>query len=227
MLVRLAVVVASFVAVLLPSSAALADNPVLIATVGQNDGFTISLTDASGARVTHLDPGVYTIQVHDLSEIHDFHLFGPGVDMATPVGDRVDTTWTVTFQDGLYRYQCDPHATVMRGSFTVGNVTAPPAPTRLSGSVGPGRKIALRSANGATLTLLAGTTNVVVRVTDRSRVDNFHLRGPGVDRATGRRFRGRVTWRLTLRPGSYVYRSDAHASLRGTFTVTSSASPAL
>ena len=84
----------------------------------------------------------------------------------------------------------------------------------------------MRNTNGTKLTLLAGTTRVVIAVNDRSRVDNFHLRGPGVNKVTGRRFRGRATWRLTLRPGTYVYRSDAHASLRGTFTVTASASPA-
>jgi plastocyanin len=226
MLVRLVVLAASVVAVLLPSAAARADNPVLVATVGVGDGFNISLTDASGARVRHLDAGTYTIQVHDESEIHDFHLLGPGVNEATPVGDKVDATWTVTFRDGTYKYQCDPHATVMRGTFTVGNVTAPPPATKLSGSVGPGRKIALRSANGTKLTLLSGTTKVVIALNDRSRVDNFHLRGPGVNKASGLRFRGRATWRLTLRPGSYVYRSDAHKSLRGTFTVTASASPA-
>jgi plastocyanin len=223
MLARFAVLTASLTALLLPSAAARADNPVLVATVGVGDGFNIVLADASGARVSHLDAGTYTIQVHDESEIHDFHLTGPGVNEATPVGDKVDTTWTVTLQDGTYKYQCDPHATVMHGSFTVGSVTAPPPATKLSASVGPGHKIALRNTDGTKLTLLAGTTKVVIGVNDRSRVENFHLRGPGVNKATGRRFRGRLTWRLTLRPGSYVYRSDAHASLRGRFTVTASA----
>jgi plastocyanin len=223
MLVRLVVITASVAAVLLPSGAAQADNPVLVATVGVGDGFNIVLTDASGTRVTHIDAGTYTIQVHDESEIHDFHLFGPGVNEATPVGDKVDTTWTVTFQDGTYKYHCDPHANVMHGSFTVGSVTAPPPATKLNASVGPGRRIALRNTNGTKLTLLSGTTKVVVAVNDRSRVDNFHLRGPGVNKATGRRFRGRATWRLTLGPGTYVYRSDAHKTLRGTFTVTAPA----
>ncbi|HYY04596.1 MAG TPA: plastocyanin/azurin family copper-binding protein [Gaiellaceae bacterium] len=222
MLVRSAVFASSLLALLLASAAAHADNPVLVATVGRDDGFNISLTDASGNRVTHLDPGTYAVQVHDLSEIHDFHLFGPGVDEATPVGEKVDVTWTVTLQNGTYRFHCDPHATVMKGSFTVGNVTAPAAATKLSATVGPGRKISLRTANGTKLTLLTGTTKVVIAVNDRSRVDNFHLRGPGVNRATGVRSRGRLTWRLTLRPGAYVYRSDVHRSLRGTFTVTSS-----
>jgi hypothetical protein len=223
MLVRLAVISATLTAVaLVPLGAARADNPVLVATVGVGDGFNISLKDASGSPVKHLDPGTYTIQVHDESEIHDFHLIGPGVNVATAVGDVVDVTWTVTFQDGTYKFQCDPHAGVMRGSFTVGNVTAPPPATKLAAAVGPGRRIALRNANGTKLTLLSGTTKAVIAVNDRSRVDNFHLRGPGVNRATGVRFRGRITWRLTLRAGSYVYRSDRHPSLRGTFTVTAS-----
>jgi hypothetical protein len=223
MLTRLAVIATLLVAILLlPLGAARADNPVLVATVGVGDGFNISLKDANGSVVTHLDPGTYTIQVHDESEIHDFHLFGPGVNEATPVGDVVDVTWTVTFQDGTYKFQCDPHAGVMHGSFTVGSVTAPPPATKLSASVGPGKRIALRTTNGTKLTLLSGTTKTVITVNDRSRVDNFHLRGPGVNKATGVRFRGRVTWRLTLRAGAYVYRSDARPSLRGTFTVTAS-----
>jgi hypothetical protein len=110
----------------------------------------------------------------------------------------------------------------MHGSFIVGSVTVPPPATKLGASVGPGRRIALRTANGTRVTLLTGTTKTVITVNDRSRVDNFHLRGSGVNKATGVRFRGRVMWRLTLRPGGYVYRSDRRPSLRGTFTVTAS-----
>lgn len=221
MLVRLAVFTAVVAVTLLPS-AARADNPVLVATVGLGDGYNISLKDASGNAVKHLDPGTYTIQVHDESTIHNFHLFGAGVDDSTPIGDTADTTWMVTLQNGTYTYRCDAHPTIMRGTFTVGTVTPPPSPAKLIGSVGPGRKIALRNANGTKLTRLAGGTKVAITVTDRSRVDNFHLRGPGVNKATGVRFRGRVAWQLTVRTGAYAYRSDTHRSLRGTFIVTAS-----
>ena len=51
-------------------------------------GFTISLTTESGARVTKLDPGTYDIEVQDLSDEHNFHLSGPGVDKATEIGSQ-------------------------------------------------------------------------------------------------------------------------------------------
>jgi hypothetical protein len=65
----------------------------------------------------------------------------------------------------------------------------------------------------------AGPATVVVR--DRSARDSFHLTGRGLDRRTGIGFRGTATWRVELRPGTYVYRSDARGSrLRGTLRVT-------
>jgi sugar lactone lactonase YvrE len=96
------------------------------------------------------------------------------------------------------------------------------AATKLSGTVGPGRRISLTYADGSKLTVLAGSTNVVITVNDRSRTDNFHLTGKGVNKATGVGFRGRATWKLTLSPGKYVYRSDRRKSVRGTFTVPAS-----
>lgn len=221
---RLAVV-AVLVALALPSAAG-ADNPTLDAFVGSGDAFSIRLQDASGTLVKHLDAGTYTIKVHDLSEIHNFHLVGTGVDMASAVAEKQELTWTVTLTDGTYRYWCDPHFTVMRGSFTVGAVTAPPPPTKLKATVGPGRKISLRYATGGKLSVLAGTNTISVSVDDRSKTDNFHLKGPGVNKSTGVRFRGRVSWKLTVKPGRYVYRSDRHTKLHGSFIVSSSGYPA-
>ena len=85
----------------------------LAATVGP--GFDISMSGTDG-----LAPGEYTINVSDKSSAHNFHLTGPGVDMKTEVSDVEDTTWSVTLQAGEYKFQCDPHASSMNGSFTVG-----------------------------------------------------------------------------------------------------------
>ncbi len=131
---RLVVILAAAATLLLlvlPGSSS-ADSPQLIGTVGP--GFTISLKGADGSPVTHLDPGTYQLLVHDLSDEHDFHLFGPpgstldattGPDL-TFVGDK---TFTIVLQDGMkVDYVCDAHA-VMHGSFTVGTIvaTTPPA----------------------------------------------------------------------------------------------------
>ena len=84
-------------------------------TVGP--GFTITLKQ-SGAKVTKLKAGKYSITVSDLSSSHDFHLTGPGVNKTTSIAGTGKTTWTVTFQKGkTYRFVCDPHASFMKGSF--------------------------------------------------------------------------------------------------------------
>jgi plastocyanin len=101
----------------------------LIATVGTNDGTNIALT-MNGVAVTHLTAGTYLIQVHDNSTFHNFHLTGPGVDQSTLVDTRGVVTWTVTFTDGVYRFVCDPHASFMKGSFTVGSAQPPPPPPK-------------------------------------------------------------------------------------------------
>jgi plastocyanin len=213
-------VLASF----LPSSVAGADNPVLTGSVGSNDAFVISLVDASGAKVTHVDPGAYTIVVHDRSAAHNFHLIGTGVDQSTDVEGIGDETWTVTLTDGIYRYQCDPHSGIMNGRFAVGSAKLPPPTATLSGRVGPGRTISVRQEDGSKATILNGITSIKLVVNDRSRTDNFHLTGTGVNRSTGVKFRGRVTWNVKVSPGVYRFRSDRHKSLRGSFSVTAAGS---
>ncbi|MGZ8692717.1 MAG: hypothetical protein ACXWZT_08295, partial [Gaiellaceae bacterium] len=127
-------------ALFLPSALARADNPRLVATVGRNDSFAISLSEASGSPVTHLDPGTYDVEVHDFSEEHNFHLHGPGVQQATAVGNREDVVWTVALIDGKYVFDCAAHPSTMNGWFTVGQV----APTKLAAAVGPKRTISLK-----------------------------------------------------------------------------------
>jgi plastocyanin len=100
---------------------------ILVATVGTNDGTNISLT-LNGQRISHLNAGTYAIQVHDNSAVHDFHLTGPGVDRSTTVPFVGTQIWSVTFTDGVYTFVCDPHASIMRGSFSVGTAAPPPPP---------------------------------------------------------------------------------------------------
>jgi plastocyanin len=89
----------------------------LVATVGP--GFTISLTKA-GKKVTKLKPGAYTITVRDRSTIHNFFLKGPGVTRNSGVAFQGNRTWNVALRKGKYTFVCTPHASMMKGSFTVG-----------------------------------------------------------------------------------------------------------
>ena len=93
-----------------PSGAALAGS------VGP--GFEISLK-RGGQPVTTLKAGTYILNVDDQSDIHDFHLTGPGVDVSTDVSFKGTKSFTITLQAGKYHFQCDPHASSMNGDFTV------------------------------------------------------------------------------------------------------------
>jgi hypothetical protein len=98
----------------------------MIATVGPEQRIAVFFSD--GRRVTRLAPGTYTLQVHDLSAAHNFHLTGPGINQSTPVGEIVHPIWTLTVRNGIYTFKCDVHA-AMKGTFTVA-VGAPPPPTK-------------------------------------------------------------------------------------------------
>jgi hypothetical protein len=79
-------------------------------------GFEISLDGTDG-----ISAGDYTLVVNDQSSAHNFHLTGPGgVDVSTDVGEEGEKTFQVTLEPGEYRFVCDPHASSMNGTFTVG-----------------------------------------------------------------------------------------------------------
>ena len=217
-----AVIVAGIAAALavLPAAAAPAQpRETLRAEVGP--GFTIFLRRADGAAVTHLDPGEYAIVVEDKATEHNFHLSGAGVDLFTSVENVEAANWTVVFADGqIYRFQCDPHATTMKGTFGVGNVPQPPPPPavrRLSASVSA-TTISVKTSSGAKARVVAaGSYRIAVR--DTTKTQNFHLTGPGVNRKTAVAGTSRATWNVRLRAGKYTYRSDRKRRLSGTFTV--------
>lgn len=206
-------------AVLLPGAAhSAATATALNVTVGP--GFSIKVADANGKTVTQLDPGDYSITIRNLSPSleHNFHLTGPGLDKASAF-DNTTVTWDVTFVDGTYKWQCDAHPTIMKGSFRVGAAPPPPpAPKKLTGKVGPKKTISLKKGTAAVKALVAGRYKLVV--TDASKADNFHLTGPGVNKKTGVKFKGGATWTLTFKPGKYTFRSDATKKLKRTFSVS-------
>jgi len=99
--------------------------------------------------------------------------------------------------------------------------TAAPAKNVLRGTVGPGFVITMKTAAGKPATTVkAGTYTLIVQ--DKSAIHNFHLTGPGVNKAiTGVAFRGTKTAVVKLKPGRYIYLCDPHSfDLKGSFRVT-------
>jgi len=83
-------------------------------------GFEIEVKQ-DGQDAETVKAGTYTLHVEDKSEMHNFHLIGPGVDEeVTDVPFVGEQSVTVTLEKGTYTYQCDPHASNgMKGTFTV------------------------------------------------------------------------------------------------------------
>ena len=117
---KLRLILAAFAAAALlavPVSLAASAATTLTGTVGP--GFTITLKKGS-AKVTKLTPGKYTLKVTDKSNIHDFHISGPGLNkVVTSVGFVGSKTISVTLKKGTYKFVCDPHASFMKGTFKV------------------------------------------------------------------------------------------------------------
>ena len=103
-------------AIAAPAAFAGSTSTTLTGTVGP--GFTITLKQGSKT-VKTLKAGTYTFKISDKSNIHNFHLSGPGVNKKTSVAGTGSSTWTVKLTKGTYKYICDPHKTIMHGSFTV------------------------------------------------------------------------------------------------------------
>ncbi|MBA3843997.1 MAG: hypothetical protein H0X39_15520 [Actinobacteria bacterium] len=117
-----ALTIAALALILAASSGAKSEGPVqLTGTVGP--GFTITLKNHART-VRMLAPATYSFAINDKSEIHNFHLSGPGIDKKTTVAFVGTRHWTLTLRAGTYTYLCDPHATgmgghQMRGQFVV------------------------------------------------------------------------------------------------------------
>ena len=99
--------------------------------------------------------------------------------------------------------------------------SAPGSPKgQLHGSVGPGLSITLK--NGIGQTFLRGSQGMyAITVKDKSPRDDFRLVGPGVNvLITGIGFVGGRTVQVSLKPGTYRYRSDTHrVVMKGSFVI--------
>ena len=100
---------------------ATAAKTTLKGTVGP--GFTITLKDAKGHKVTKLKAGVYAFKIADKASIHNFVLEqekgGTFEKDLTSVGFTGTKTVVVTLKKGKYKYYCRPHESSMFGTFTV------------------------------------------------------------------------------------------------------------
>ena len=180
-------------------------------TVGP--GYAINLTQ-NGVKVTHLDPGTYTITVNDQADIHNFDLFGPGVKESTGVDTMGTTTWTVTFTDGTYNYVCDAHPASMKGSFTVGNVqttttTPPPVALKVKAKTKvTGRTVAVTATATKVASLDFGLwkgTKRVAHKTAKAKVKTVKLVAPSA---------GRYVAKITAKAAGKTAKASAIATVK-------------
>jgi plastocyanin len=110
-----------------------------------------------------------------------------------------------------------PVVLLVAALLAVGSASA--ASKTVNGSVGPGFTISL-TQGGKKVTKLKPTTYKFT-VKDNSAQHNFHLSGPGYNKAiTTVGFKGTKSVTIKLRKGTYRYVCDPHSStMKGSFTV--------
>jgi NitT/TauT family transport system substrate-binding protein len=155
--------------------------------------------------------------------------FVPNMDAATATRDAnvylTDKVWSTnggfTKQDVQYTLNAIQFGGFLNSPLAISNccdlsiVKAINAPTSVFATVSGTKKtsVVLRPR----LKFQAGS--YVLTVNDRSKVDGFTLVGPGVKKSTGVGFRGKTTWKLTLKTGKYTYGSVKTAKARKSLVV--------
>src|SRR5215470_1803457 len=155
-------------------------------------GFSISLKNADGTGVRHLDAGAYDITITD---------------------------GTYTFVCDAHHAQMK--ASFTAGNVQPPPPPPPPSPAKKHSGKVTTKAISLKTGSGAKVrSLTAGKYKLTV--SDTSKTQNFHLSGPGLNKKTGVAARAKSTWTVRLKAGKYSYRSDKSRKLRGSFTVKAS-----
>jgi plastocyanin len=109
---------------------------------------------------------------------------------------------------------------VVIAALAAASVASAKGGTGLRGEVGPGYSIEVKNGSRDLKTIKAGT--YTIKIQDKSGFHNFRLKGPGLNKATTVAFQGETSWRVKLRPGTYTYQCDPHATrgMKGHFRVT-------
>lgn len=74
--------------------------------------------------------------------------------------------------------------------------------------------VALTVRGSVDRTVVVRAGRYVLSVRDLARKQNFHFVGPGLDKRTTLRFVGTRRWQVQLRPGVYLFWSDARPRVK-------------
>jgi plastocyanin len=97
---------------------------------------------------------------------------------------------------------------------TFGAVSTNTKMNTLTGTVGPGFTITMNKK-----TVKAGTYAITIH--DLASIHDFHLTGPGVNKATSVTGTGTTKWTVKLKKGTYHFVCDPHHTImHGVLTVT-------
>lgn len=121
---------------------------------------------------------------------------------ARPVTDVM--AWPLEYLSSCRDFSVAPPYRVSEYIRALKGAAAWSATTSLTGAVTARGIPSLTNGAGLVATALENDT-YRVKVSDRSRVQGFELKGPRFDKRTGERFRGSVSWRVRLKPGRYSF----------------------
>jgi hypothetical protein len=205
-------------------------SPTMHAFVHEDASIGLTFDDGTmigsqGKTPPTIPPGTYTIRVTDDAYTHNFHLFGPGVEMATPVDELASPTWTVTFQPGgTYKFQCDVHADYMYGVFLTSGASSSSGGSSSGGSSSGGSSSGGSSSGGSSsagskssattskaggsqttlLGTLAGTVGSAGKLT-------LALNGKAVSKLKAGRYKVTVVDKTPAR--SFVIKQNGHSAI--------------